>query len=212
MSRAKPISRSANRVERPDDRALPSRRAEILDRAAELFAQRGIAATTVREIGDAVGMLSGSLYHHFASKEQMIEEIIASYLEDLLRRYRAVSAAHDQPRERFAALVRTSFHSVAEHPSACRIYQRDFALLADLASFPRMKRIGATTRRIWLTTIEDGVAAGTLRSDLDPEVFYRFLRDALWMSAQWYRPGGRRPVDELADECIAIFLEGFGSR
>ena len=46
-----------------------TRREELLDLAATMFAQRGLRATTVRDIADAAGILSGSLYHHFASKE-----------------------------------------------------------------------------------------------------------------------------------------------
>ena len=56
---------------------------QILAAAAELFARKGVAATTVREIADQVGILSGSLYHHFDSKEAMVDEILLPYLKDL---------------------------------------------------------------------------------------------------------------------------------
>jgi AcrR family transcriptional regulator len=56
---------------------------QILAAAAELFARKGVAATTVREIADQVGILSGSLYHHFDSKEAMVDEILSPYLKDL---------------------------------------------------------------------------------------------------------------------------------
>jgi AcrR family transcriptional regulator len=48
------------------------RRAVILARSAELFATRGVAATTVRDIGEAAGLLSGSLYHYFPSKDAIV--------------------------------------------------------------------------------------------------------------------------------------------
>jgi AcrR family transcriptional regulator len=54
-----------------------SRREELLAIAAELFAQRGFKNTTVRDIADAAGILSGSLYHHFDSKESMVDEILS---------------------------------------------------------------------------------------------------------------------------------------
>ena len=52
-----------------------SRRDEILAIAALQFAERGVASTTVRDIGAAAGILSGSLYHHFESKEQILGEV-----------------------------------------------------------------------------------------------------------------------------------------
>jgi AcrR family transcriptional regulator len=100
-----------------------TRRDEIVAGAAELFARNGIAATTVRDIGEAVGMLSGSLYHYFTSKEEIVDAIISSYLDDLRLRYRDAIEDIDDPIEQLRALIHASFHSVAEFPAACEIYQ-----------------------------------------------------------------------------------------
>ena len=56
-----------------------SRRDELLELAATMFAERGLRATTVRDIADSAGILSGSLYHHFKSKEQMVEEVLRGF-------------------------------------------------------------------------------------------------------------------------------------
>ena len=69
-------------------RGASDRRAEILRLAADLFAERGFKATTVRDIADAAGVLSGSLYHHFNSKESIIEELLREYVDELLADYR----------------------------------------------------------------------------------------------------------------------------
>ncbi|NLA37272.1 MAG: helix-turn-helix transcriptional regulator, partial [Actinobacteria bacterium] len=53
-----------------------TRRDELLGLAATMFAERGLRATTVRDIADSAGILSGSLYHHFASKEAMVDEVL----------------------------------------------------------------------------------------------------------------------------------------
>lgn len=191
-----------------DPTSTLSRRDEILERAAELFATKGIAATTVREIGDAVGMLSGSLYHHFASKEEIIDAIVSSYLEELQAQYEEVLERHDDPRARFEALVRASLHSVQARPHAVEIYQKDFSYLTLLPRFAYMRETAEATQQIWLDTIRAGTAQGVFRADVDPAVLYRFLRDAIWMSVRWFRTGGRFTVDELADECMKVFLEG----
>ncbi len=49
-----------------------NRQPELLDAAAALFAQRGYAATSMRDIALAVKMLPGSMYYHFASKEELL--------------------------------------------------------------------------------------------------------------------------------------------
>ncbi|HEX3947502.1 MAG TPA: helix-turn-helix domain-containing protein, partial [Acidimicrobiales bacterium] len=79
------------------------RREAILNAAAQLFASKGVAATTVREIADAVGILSGSLYHHFRSKQSIVEEILTSYLEDLHKGYTSVLTERATPAEQLGS-------------------------------------------------------------------------------------------------------------
>lgn len=190
----------------------PTRRTEILNVAAALFARQGISTTTVREIADAVGILSGSLYHHFSSKEEMVHEIIASYLDDLHERYRAVADEHEDPLSCLEALIRESFSSIESNAHACEIYQNDQNVIARLPDHAALRKVSQATQRIWLDTITEGVERGQFRDDVDPAVFYRFLRDAIWMSIRWHRPGQRRSDRDLASACIAVFVEGFRKR
>src|SRR5712664_977285 len=74
------------------------RRADVVQLAGELFAQKGYRATTVREIADAAGILSGSLYHHFDSKESIGDEILSGFINDVLADYRAAAASGGSPR------------------------------------------------------------------------------------------------------------------
>ena len=60
-----------------------TRRDELLELAAVMFAERGLRATTVRDIADSAGILSGSLYHHFASKEEMVDEVGVTLLHEI---------------------------------------------------------------------------------------------------------------------------------
>ena len=91
MARAKQALGRHTREGGSASRRPPSeRRAALVALAAELFAERGYRATTVREIAEAAGVLSGSLYHHFDSKESIIDELLSSYLDELLAQYRAI--------------------------------------------------------------------------------------------------------------------------
>ena len=188
------------------------RRASIVAVAAELFASQGVAATSVREIAQRVGILSGSLYHHFGSKDELVQEIVLSYLDDLGARYAAIAAQQLPPLEALEALVHTSLASVEQHPFATEIYQNDAAHLRRL---PRGEDIAAAGERVpeaWLQVIEAGVATGELRDDLPPRIFYNLLRDALWRCVQWFDPAGERDWEQLGDDVLAVFLQGFATR
>ena len=186
-----------------------NRRDRIIAEAARLFAEKGIAGTTVRMIGDEVGVMSGSLYHHFESKEEIVDTIIASYFDELLERYKTVLATHDSPSGRLADLVRESFRSIAAHPEACEIYRNDYKYLAGIPRFAYVVKATAKVQRTWLSVIEAGVAVGEFRRDLDPALFYRFARDAIWQSARWYKPRGQHTIDDIADAGISLLFDGF---
>ena len=186
-----------------------TRRETILQQAAELFARGGVAATTVREIADEAGILSGSLYHHFDSKDSMVQEIVQSYLDDLRARYREPSAG--SARERLARLVAVSLETAEEHPNATRIYQNETAFLRTLPGHARIEQAAAEIHDAWADAIERGVADGEFRADLDARLFHRLLRDAVFLSARWYRPTPERPVERLAGELLSTFLDGFAT-
>src|SRR6188768_1431941 len=95
----------------PETQSL-SRRDELLGIAAELFASKGFRNTTVRDIADAAGILSGSLYHHFDSKESMVDEILRTFQDELFGRYDEILASDADPRAKLEQAVRVSFDAI----------------------------------------------------------------------------------------------------
>ncbi|HUR51432.1 MAG TPA: TetR/AcrR family transcriptional regulator [Mycobacteriales bacterium] len=186
------------------------RRDVILERAADLFARQGVAATTVREIADAVGILSGSLYHHFASKDEIVDAIVGSFMDDLVSRYDAVLASTDDAAERLRGLVAASLATVAGHPHATEIYQKDARYLAEgKAPVAENARL---IRRAWIGVLEEGVETRLFRSDVPVSVIYPLLRDGLWLTARWFKPTRTYGYDELASDYLKVFLDGIRSR
>lgn len=187
------------------------RRESILATASELFAANGIGPTTVREIGGATGLLSGSLYHHFDSKEAMAREIVGRFLTDIIERQEAAVAANPDPRARFEALIRASFESIAADHNAAVIYQNDFAYLRELDDFGEFDELTGRFQTIWTATIAEGVESGVFRGDVDERLFYRLARDAVWFSVRWYRPDGELSIDDAVAGATTIFLDGFAT-
>jgi TetR/AcrR family transcriptional regulator, cholesterol catabolism regulator len=181
---------------------------QILAVAAELFARKGVAATTVREIADEVGILSGSLYHHFDSKEAMVDEILSPYLKDLGDACQSVIARPADPRGKLRALVAACLSVVEAHPHATEIYQSDVNYLSQFDRFGYLAAAAAQVRQGWLEVLNDGVAQGAFRADIEPRVVYRLMRDAIWPSVRWFRPDHGYPLSRLAEECTALFLDG----
>lgn len=186
------------------------RRQLILERAGELFARKGVAPTTVREIGDAVGILSGSLYHHFDSKDAIAEEIVAEYVDDLLTRYRRVRAhLADDPSRCLAGLLEASFQSLDAHRDACAIYRNDFPYLSSLPGFGTTRKRCRQVQEIWMEVLRNGIARGVFRSDIDPWLLDHLVRDAVEGAARWYGDQRRYDAETIADAYAGILLGGY---
>ncbi|WP_406001470.1 TetR/AcrR family transcriptional regulator [Streptomyces sp. NBC_00829] len=192
--------------------ASPERRGELLATAAEVFAAQGYNATTVRTIADQAGMLAGSLYYHFDSKESMLDEILSTFLDELWQGYDAVLAAGLGPRETIEALVTESFREIDRHRAAVAIYQKEARHLAAQPRFHYLAHSQVKFEKAWLGTLERGVADHIFRADLDIRLTYRFVRDTVWVAASWYRPGGGHSPEEIARQYLSMVLDGIAQR
>lgn len=180
----------------------------ILECAAALFAEKGIAGTTVRDIAGRAGILSGSLYHHFPSKDAMADRVIMLYLDELLREYATVVAAGHDARAAVTGLVMASSRVSRDHAHASTIYQRETAYLRRLPSHDRFRAAARTIRETWITVLERGVAAGDLRGDVPVELLYLLARDAVWLTSRSFTPTPEFGLDSLARSIVSIFLDG----
>jgi AcrR family transcriptional regulator len=185
-----------------------SRREELLAIAARLFAERGFKNTTVRDIAEAAGILSGSLYHHFDSKESMVDELLDTFQTQLWKQYDAITDSDLSPRAKLEAVVRASFDAIDHHHSEVAIFQNDAAYLMTFERFAYLHERNVRFRELWTGLLEAGVRSGELRADLDVELVYRFLRDTVWVAVRWYRPGGELSPADVADQYLKILLEG----
>lgn len=188
------------------------RRAELLALAADMFAERGFRATTVRDIADAAGILSGSLYHHFDSKESMVDEILRGFLDELFGRYREIVADRLGARATLQAVVVASFESIERHRAEVAIYQSEAKYLAQFERFSYLEDRNVEFRKLWLGILEEGIREGEFRPGLDVELVYRFLRDTVWVAVHWYRPGGALTAETIAAQYLDIVLDGIATR
>ncbi|WUI03886.1 TetR/AcrR family transcriptional regulator [Spirillospora sp. NBC_00431] len=188
--------------------ARAQRRAELLATAAEVFASQGYSATTVRKVADAAGILGGSLYYHFDSKEAMADEILSTFLDEMWAAYDRVLESGLSARDTLEGIVVESFRTIDRHRPAVVLYQNESK---HLAAGERFRYLNDSRRRfeeMWLALLHRGVEEGAFRADLDPNLVYRYIRDTVWVAANWYRRGGRLSADDIAKQYLAMFLEG----
>jgi AcrR family transcriptional regulator len=188
--------------------APPTRRDELLELAATMFAERGLRATTVRDIADSAGILSGSLYHHFSSKEEMVDELLRGFLDWLFERYQEIVATEPNPLERLKGLFMTSFEAIADRHAQVVIYQDEAKRLSSQERFSYVEQRNKEQRKMWLDLLNQGIEEGYFRPDIDVDLVYRFIRDTTWVSVRWYQPGGPLTAEQVGRQYLTIVLGG----
>lgn len=185
-----------------------NRRSEILAAAGEIIAQRGYSNATVREIAESVGILSGSLYHHFRSKEDIVEEILADFFDRLIDGYRQTSLTAPNPLAALVRMVRLAFSAIDTDRTAIGILHNDVDHLGRLERFQFLRAAEDEVRVLWTSRLGEAMEASLLRADLEVEIVYRFAREGVWSTIRWYQPGGKRTIDDIATEFIKVFFHG----
>jgi AcrR family transcriptional regulator len=203
-------SNSDASAEKKGRRKQADRRGELIRIAASLFAAKGFKATTIRDIADAAGIQSGSLYYHFDSKESMVEELIQHYWTSLLAGYRDVVGAGLGATETARGLIRTSVVLLDECELALRLMLNDWTYLSEI--FPVMEEYLEESQAMWIETLERGIASKEFNASVDPVIAYRTIMSSVSGTARWFRPGGSLTVEQLADEMSAVFLDGVVAR
>ena len=194
----------------PNGALRSRRRADMISIAAELFAQKGYRATTVREIADAAGILSGSLYHHFDSKESIGDEILSGFINEVLANYRAAVDSAPDPRAALEQIVRSTSRTLSQHRAALTMLQNDWNYFATQPRFAYLPKALREIERIWIGQLELGKQASLFRTDLDAKLTYRLLQDVLWVPAQWRRTRGYS-TDQVVDGFLQILFDGISA-
>jgi AcrR family transcriptional regulator len=199
-----PATKTANGSRTNDSK----RRDEILQAAASVFARKGISNATVRDIADEVGILSGSLYHHFESKDQMVEEILLAGSDRQGARYREVLKAQGDAVEAMRKLVMVAVQGVAEGPNEATILRND---AQQIKANPRLRLIEKhrqDTKRLWISVVRKGVEQGAFRDDLDADVAVRAMFDAVLSTIRWFPPLGRSSPQRIGSQLAKLFIDG----
>lgn len=139
----------------------PTRREQLLDTAARLFAERGFHGVSVHDIGAACGVTGPAIYRHFAGKDAMLAQMLVEISERLVDEAQRRTDGLGEPVAVLRALIGWHIDFALGHPALIVVQAREWANLQPEAR--------ATVRTLQLAYIDRWVAVvRALRPDLDP--------------------------------------------
>lgn len=178
-------------------------RGRLLKEAARLFRDKGYERTTVRDLAAAVGIQSGSLFHHFRTKEEILKAVMVETIHLNTALMQSATDSADTPRDKLQALVRAELESVnGQTGEAMAVLVFEWRSLSVDAQAEILK-LRDIYEQLWLDVLESLKRDGALEAD--PFVVRRMLTGALSWTVTWYKPGrGGLSLDKLTDEIMAM--------
>ena len=177
-------------------------RGRLLREAARLFREKGYERTTVRDLAAAVGIQSGSLFHHFRTKEEILKAVMVETIHLNTALMRAAMDAADTNQDKLRALIRAELESInGQTGEAMAVLVFEWRSLS-----PKMQTEVLELRDIyealWLDVLQALKAENILTAD--PFITRRLLTGALSWTVTWFRPNGGLSLDDLTGQMLAM--------
>jgi len=196
--------------QRPAHAPSRPREGDLLAAATRLFRTRGFHATSMQDLGEALGMNRGSLYHYIASKDDLLWAVLCRAFDPLEARVIPVLDTDAAPRDRLRLAIREHLRVAAEHADELSLIQIELRSLSAERRAEMIARRDAYEAR-WRAAIAAGVADGSLRHVEVPLAGIGILSACNWFT-QWFRPDGPMDVDTIAEHLGDLFMDGLRPR
>ena len=180
------------------------RKRQLVDRAADLFAEQGYDATSVSDIVDSLGVGKGVFYWYFSSKDDLLLELLHVSHQDLRRAQQAAIQDEDDPVRRVEIGIRTSMRWFLEH----RKYFTLFQFVANSERFAHLLRAGNdVANHDAVRHVKDAIGDGYL-ADYEPEMVAYAVMGVIDSLTRMYILDRPEDAERAADAAVAFCLKG----
>jgi TetR/AcrR family transcriptional regulator, cholesterol catabolism regulator len=183
-----------------------SRKDEIRNAAAKLFGEKGFAASSVRDIANAVGLGAASLYNHMDSKDDLLTTICFRCAESFSEGMETIDEAAKNPVEKIESLIRLHIDIALHDKSSITVFNDEWRHLQEpfLSSFLQLRRMYEST---YLRIIREGMDRHLLEIR-DPLLVYQLILSSLrWL----HQPGVKKlkgSESEITEQIISLLIKG----
>jgi AcrR family transcriptional regulator len=177
----------------------------VVATAVALFNEKGYDATSVGDLAAALGVTKSAVYHHVASKEELLAAALDEALVGLEAAVRAAAGGDGPAYERLEQVLRGSVAVLVTHQPAVTLLLRVHGNSpTELAALERRRAIDEALA----TLVRAAAAEGALRADLDPDLVSRLVWGTVNSLVEWHRPESRFDAAQVADTLASLVFEG----
>ncbi|UQX89988.1 TetR/AcrR family transcriptional regulator [Jatrophihabitans telluris] len=182
-------------------------RGRIVAAAVALFAEQGFDATSVNQVVVRAQVAKGALYHHFASKDDLLYEVYAELVERQLAGLNRIVAQGLSPSEALTAIISDLVLTTAERLPEATVFFREGHRLSD-SNQQRVRRSRRAIHDAVIDLIAQAQRDGRFSRVASPEMVAFTVFGAINELPIWFQPEGRKTAQDVADELAALVLAG----
>ncbi len=180
---------------------------EIMRESARLFRRKGFSSTSIRNIGDSMGVTSAALYYHFKNKDEVLFGIMHQGIRYVIDAVETVIAGEELPLDQLKAAVRAHVSVSLENQDFAAVLLQDLRHLS-AESRSQMVQERDSYETIWADLLKRCADRGAIAPDTDLHLLRLMIFGTLNLIVTWYRPEGERSPQEIADTYYRYIFNG----
>jgi len=180
-------------------------RERIVAAAVSLFAEQGFDATSVTEVVVRAGVAKGALYHHFASKDDLLYEVYRELVDRQLTGLREILGRSLPPADALRELIADLVATTAARAGEAKVFQRESHRLGD-ANQARVRAARRSIHDAVTDLVRSAQASGEFAAVASPEMVTFTVFGVINELPVWYRPDGPKRPAEIAAELSDLIL------
>jgi AcrR family transcriptional regulator len=186
-------------------------RDQLIHAALVLFDTNGYPRTSVEDIVAKAKVTKGAFYHHFGSKEEVLEIIHNVYVESQIELCTRIISEDMNPREKLRELARATITNWNQYRAHVSVYMQDRRFLTDQRKKNVLEK-RSEIDKLFNSIIEDGVRSGYFRTDVSPKLItFGIIGMYAWV-INWWKPSGSLSLEQIADQYVDVLLDGLNKK
>lgn len=185
-------------------------RDRICEVAASLFAEQGYEKTTIRQVADAYGVESATLYYYMKNKEDLLLTISVDCLTETKRVLDESLDSSEDPLSKLRSAVELHMATVLRSRDRHRVMLTELRALSE-DNQRKVRNLRDDYESVFENLLIDAQDTGDVRSDVSAKYLRLALLGLVNWSIFWYRPSGELPAHEIGKMFADVFLKGVGA-
>ena len=181
---------------------------QIIAVASRLFVEKGFEKTTMEDIGNALGVYKGSLYHHIDSKAEIFYQILRLSVNESTKKLKKVRQSNMEAEEKFKKIIRVHFENIINYSLEYQIIMNERRYMLNRKQEKQVRKKMKEYENYLFEVIKEGIEAKVFRNDLNPRVIVAGILGTGNALYKWFAFDGPLSFDDIVRIYLDFFMQG----